>query len=339
MQFKTLKFMDTKPNLITLADVAAAAGVGESTVSRVLRNHGSFSDKTRAKVVAAVEKLGYVPNKIAGALASTGSPLVAIIVPSLSNIVFADVLSGVTRALEARGYQAVFAVTDYEPLREEALVAAVLAWRPAAVMLVGLEHTQGTRRMLGAAGCRVLELLDIDGPPIDIAVGFSHRDAGRQTASRLVDAGYRNIAYVGHDLKHDSRSAKRFAGFVEGLASAGLELAEQEIRNAPSSVAEGKVGLSDVLRRGKAVDAVYFSNDDMALGGYFHCLAEGISIPDQLALIGFNALDICRHTPQPIASVLTPRIETGRRAAELFLEGAPSQVVDLGFTIVSGATI
>ncbi|MDO1582961.1 LacI family DNA-binding transcriptional regulator [Rhizobium oryzicola] len=330
---------DQKSPLITLTDVAAEAGVGESTVSRVLRNHGSFSEKTRAKVMAAVEKLGYVPNKIAGALASTGSPLVAIIVPSLSNIVFADVLSGVTKALEAKGHQAVFAVTDYDPAKEEALVAAVLAWRPAAVMLVGLEHTDGTRRMLHASGCRVLELLDIDGEAIDIAVGFSHHEAGRQTAARLLESGYRNIAYVGHDLKHDMRSGKRFAGFLEGLANAGLELAEQEIRDAPSSVSEGRAGLADVLSRGRPIDAVYFSNDDMALGGYFHCLAERISIPDQIALMGFNALDICRHTPQPIASVFTPRIETGRRAAELFLEGAPSQVVDLGFTIVAGATI
>ncbi|TGS89744.1 LacI family transcriptional regulator, partial [bacterium M00.F.Ca.ET.177.01.1.1] len=112
-------------------------------------------EKTRARVMAAVDKLGYVPNKIAGALASTGTPLVAIIVPSLSNIVFADVLSGVTRPLELRQRQAVFAVTEYDLAREEALVAAVLAWRPAAVMLIGLEHTEGTRKLLRASGCRV----------------------------------------------------------------------------------------------------------------------------------------------------------------------------------------
>jgi LacI family gluconate utilization system Gnt-I transcriptional repressor len=334
-----VNFSDQKTNLITLADVAAAAGVGESTVSRVLRNHGSFSEKTKARVLAAVEHLGYVPNKIAGALASTGSPLVAILVPSLANIVFADLLSGVTHALEAEGRQAVFAVTDYDPAKEEALVAAVLAWRPAAVMLVGLEHSQGTRKMLRAAGCRVIELLDIDGEPVDIAVGFSHAAAGRETARRLVAAGRRNIAYIGHDLARDTRGDKRYRGFVEGLAEAGACLKDREVRRAPSSVGEGRAALADVLRRTPDIDAVYFSNDDMALGGYFHCLADTIAVPDRLAIVGFNALDICRHTPQPIASVLTPRIEIGRRAAELFLADAPAQTLDLGFVFLPGGTI
>ncbi|MEF0941832.1 LacI family DNA-binding transcriptional regulator [Rhizobium sp. BR 362] len=330
--------MDLKSTPITLAEVADAAGVGESTVSRVLRNHGSFSEKTRARVMAAVDRLGYVPNKIAGALASTGTPLVAIIVPSLSNIVFADVLSGVTRGLEVRQKQAVFAVTEYDPMREEALVAAVLAWRPEAVMLVGLEHTEGTRKLLRAAGCRVLELLDIDGEPIDIAVGFSHRSAGRATAAHLIEKGYTRIAYVGHDIERDTRSAKRFEGFVDQLKQAGLALRDREILSAPSSVSAGKAGLASVLGRSPDIDAVYFSNDDMALGGYFHCLSAGIPVPDRLAIIGFNALDICRHTPQPIASILTRRVDIGRRAAELLLEDAPAQTIDVGFLLVPGET-
>ncbi|TGS82824.1 LacI family DNA-binding transcriptional regulator [Mesorhizobium sp. M3A.F.Ca.ET.174.01.1.1] len=331
--------MDLKTTPITLAEVADTAGVGESTVSRVLRNHGSFSEKTRARVMAAVDKLGYVPNKIAGALASTGTPLVAIIVPSLSNIVFADVLSGVTRPLELRQRQAVFAVTEYDLAREEALVAAVLAWRPAAVMLIGLEHTEGTRKLLRASGCRVLELLDIDGEPLDIAVGFSHRSAGRATAAYLVERGYTRMAYVGHDMDRDTRSAKRFEGFVDQLNQAGLALKDLQIRNAPSSVSVGKEGLASILGRSPDIQAVYFSNDDVALGGYFHCLAKGISVPDQLAIIGFNALDICRHTPQPIASILTRRVEIGKLAAELLLEEAPAQTVDVGFLLVPGETV
>ncbi|SIQ31430.1 transcriptional regulator, LacI family [Rhizobium sp. RU35A] len=331
--------MNDKTSLITLADVAKTAGVGESTVSRVLRNHGSFSDKTRTRVMAAVEALGYVPNRIAGTLASTGSPLVAIIVPSLSNIVFSDVLSGITRTLEAGQRQAVFAVTDYDAEREEALVAAVLAWRPAAVMLVGLEHSAGTRRMLGAAGCRVIELLDVDGTPMDIAVGFSHRAAGRATADAMIAGGYRRIAYVGHDIRRDTRSAKRFNAFTQRLQEAGIPLHDHDIRPSPSSISEGKQGLAKVLERSPDIDAVYFSNDDMALGGYFHCLAAGIAVPERLAIIGFNALDICRHTPQPIASIRTPRIEAGQRAAELFLADAPAQTLDLGFSLVEGKTI
>ncbi|MEY9535381.1 LacI family gluconate utilization system Gnt-I transcriptional repressor [Sinorhizobium fredii] len=323
---------------VTLAEVAEAAGVGESTVSRVLRNEGSFSRKARERVLEAVERLGYVPNRIAGTLASAGSRLVAFVIPSLSNIVFPDVLRGASGVLEQNRHQAVFSVTDYDPEREEALVAAMLAWRPTAVMLAGFEHTEGTLKMLRASGCRVVEVLDVDGTALDLAVGFSNRAAGNASAEFLLKRGYRRIGYVGHDLARDTRAGKRFAAFGETLASAGSPLVDREICSGASSVESGRLGLERLLERHADLDAVYFSNDDMALGGYFHCLSRGISIPAQLAIFGYNGLDIGRVTPQPLSTIRTPRVATGQLAAELVVTNAPPQVVDLGFELVEGAT-
>ena len=323
---------------VTLAQVAEAAGVGESTVSRVLRNHGSFSGKTKERVLAAVAQLGYVPNRIAGTLASSGSRLVAFVVPSLSNIVFADVLRGAGAALEEHQHQAVFAVTDYDPNREEALVASMLAWRPAAVMLAGYEHTEGTIRMLRAARCRVVELLDVDGVALDLSVGFSNHAAGKESADFLLRRGYRRIGYVGHDLDRDTRAKKRYLGFREALADNGVPLADFDIQAEPSSVENGRLGLERLLTRSTDLDAVYFSNDDMALGGYFHCLAHGIPIPSKLAIFGYNGLDIGRATPQQLSTLRTPRVATGRVAAQLVVSDAPPQVVDLGFELIEGET-
>ncbi|SCW41351.1 substrate-binding protein-like domain-containing protein [Rhizobium mongolense subsp. loessense] len=100
----------------------------------------------------------------------------------------------------------------------------------------------------------------------------------------------------------------------------------------------GRLGLERLLARTADLDAVYFSNDDMALGGYFHCLATGVSIPSQLAIFGYNGLDIGRATPQPLSTIRTPRVETGKVAAQLVVNNAPSQVVDLGFELIEGAT-
>jgi LacI family gluconate utilization system Gnt-I transcriptional repressor len=327
----------TVPN-VKLVDVAAAAGVGESTASRVLRSHGSYSKQTQDRVLAAVAQLGYVPNRIAGSLASTGSSLVAMVIPSLSNSVFADVLHGVGSALEAVHQQAVFAVTDYVAEREEAMVAAMLAWRPSAVMLAGLEHTGATIAMLRARGCRVVELLDIDGAAIDMAVGYSNIEAGRASARHLIGRGYRTIGYVGHDLDHDTRATKRLAGFREVLRESGVSLADQELVAAPSSVAAGVRALGEMLVRTPDLDAVYFSNDDMAIGGYFHCLAHGVSVPGDMALFGFNGIDIAAAAPQPLSTIRTPRAEIGSVAASLVLAQAKPQIVDVGFELVAGAT-
>ncbi len=331
--------MNVKPQpTVTLAEVAEAAGVGESTVSRVLRNHGSFSQKTHDRVMAAVERLGYVPNRIAGALASAGSRLVAFVIPSLSNIVFPDVLRGAGGVLEASHYQSVFAVTDYDPGREEAMVAAMLAWRPSAVMLAGLEHSEGTAKMLRASGCRVVELLDLDGTALDLAVGFSNAAAARASAEFMLRRGYRRIGYVGHDLVRDTRAGKRFAAFCAALEAEGKPLAGREIHAGASSVEAGRLGLERLLARVPDLDAIYFSNDDMALGGYFHCMARGISIPSQLAIFGYNGLDMARVTPQPLSTIRTPRVAVGQVAAQLVLDDAPSQTIDLGFELIEGET-
>ena len=126
---------------LTLRDVSAASGVSEMTVSRVLRNRGDVSAATREKVLQAAKALGYVPNKIAGALASQRVNLVAVVIPSLSNMVFPEVMAGISRIFEDTELQPVVGVTDYLPEKEEKVLYEMLSWRPSGVIVAGLEHT------------------------------------------------------------------------------------------------------------------------------------------------------------------------------------------------------
>ena len=334
--------MNLHRRLVTLADVARESGFGESTVSRVLRNQGSFSRRTADRVAEAVAKLGYVPNRLAGSLAgnaaSAGSQLVGIVIPSLANIVFPDLLRGLTGALDRTGFQSVIGVSDYDPDREEALVAALLSWRPAGLVLTGLEHNPDTVALLRAAGIRVVEMIDTDGPGLDLVVGFSNRAVGEASAAHLVARGYRRIGYVGHDIFRDLRAGKRLAGFEAALSAAGHGLVDREVVAEPSSAAAGRAALDRLLDRTPDLDAVYFSNDDMALGGYFCCLARGWSIPHRLALFGYNGLDITAAMPQPLSTIRTPRLRIGEVAAERLAAGGPAETIDLGFALVAGAT-
>jgi LacI family gluconate utilization system Gnt-I transcriptional repressor len=324
---------------ITLTDVAHRAGVGESTVSRVLRNQGSVSEKTREKILKAASELHYVPNRIAGTLASARSKLVGIIIPSVANTVVPEVLAGANQVLEQAGFQPVIGVSNYCPHREEELIQSILSWRPTGLILAGLEHTERAREMLKSSGVRVVELLDIDGEGIDIVVGSSHREAGATSARHLLSHGYRRIGYVGHDITVDIRAGKRLAGFQEAMREAGLDFVDREFFPAGGSTAEGgRTGLAELLKRQPRLDAIYFSNDDLAIGGYFHCLENGISIPDALALFGYNGLEVTRLAPQPLSTIRTPRVAMGKTGATLLLAGGPSQVVDLGFEVIPGAT-
>lgn len=334
--------MNLHRRLVTLSDVARESGVGESTVSRVLRNQGSFSKRTADRVSEAVAKLGYVPNRLAGSLAgnaaSAGSQLVGIVIPSLANIVFPDLLRGLTSALDRSGFQSVIGVSDYDQDREEALVGALLSWRPAGLVVTGLEHNPGTVARLKAAGIRIVEMIDTDGPGLDIVVGFSNRGVGEASAAHLLARGYRRIGYVGHDIDRDLRAAKRLAGFEAALNAAGHGLVDREVVAEPSSAGVGRAALDRLLDRMPDLDAVYFSNDDMALGGYFCCLVREWSIPHRLALFGYNGLDITAAMPQPLSTIRTPRLRIGEVAADRLAAGGPAETIDLGFELVDGAT-
>ncbi|MEO9227932.1 MAG: LacI family DNA-binding transcriptional regulator [Devosia sp.] len=327
---------------VTLREVARLARVSEITVSRILRNHGPAADATRDRVMEAVREVGYVPNRLAGGLASLGSRLVGVIVPSLANVVFPEVLDGVRTGLAGTGFEAVIGVTDYELEAEEALVASLLAWKPEAIVIAGIEHTAVARAMLEGSGVRVAEVMEIDAVPIDLAVGLSHRQAGVDTGRYLLERGYRRFGYVGHDWTSDRRAKLRHDGLVEALAAAGLTLLETCRFEGPSSAGAGRETLARILSRRSDIDVVVFSNDDMAIGGVFHCLGAGIQPRQDLALFGFNGLDIGQALPTPLSTIRSNRFEIGKTAIEQLLRQrdrpTAQRTIDTGYTIIAGAT-
>lgn len=302
---------------LTLRDVSEASGVSEMTVSRVLRNRGDVSESTRERVLEAARTLGYVPNKIAGALASQRVNLVAVVVPSLSNLVFPEVLSGISEELEDSGLQPVFGVTNYSAEREEAVLYEMLSWRPSGVIIAGLEHSDAARAMLQNAGIPIVEIMDVDGEAIDSVVGISHRRAGLEMARAIVKAGYRRIGFLGTKMPHDHRARKRMEGFEAGLAEAGLELADREFYSGGSALLKGREMTEAILSRTPDLDFLYYSNDMIGAGGLLYCLEKGIDVPRTLGLAGFNGVDLLEGLPRRLATMDACRREIGRRAAAI----------------------
>ena len=307
---------DTKRPL-TLRDVSEASGVSEMTVSRVLRNRGDVSATTRAKVQAAAKELGYVPNKIAGALASNRVNLVAVIIPSLSNMVFPEVLTGINQVLEDTELQPVVGVTDYMPEKEERVLYEMLSWRPSGVIIAGLEHSEAARAMLQNAGIPVVEIMDTDGKPVDAMVGISHRRAGAEMARAILKAGYRHIGFMGTKMPLDHRARKRFEGFTEALAKGGIEIEDQEFYSGGSALAKGREMTKTVLDRSPNLDFLYYSNDMIGAGGLLYLLDEGIEVPGQIGLAGFNGVELLQGLPRQLATMDACRLEIGRKAAAI----------------------
>jgi len=325
---------------LTLRDVSEASGVSEMTVSRVLRSRGDVSQTTRTRVLEAAKRLGYVPNKIAGALASQRVNLVAVIIPSLSNMVFPEVLTGISDGLEGGPLQPVVGVTNYSADREEAVLYEMLSWRPSGVILAGLEHSDPAQAMLRNAGIPIVEVMDVDGEAIDSVVGISHIRAGREMASAILASGYRRIGFLGTMMPDDHRARKRLRGFEAGLAEAGVTLADCEYYSGGSALLKGREMTEAILKRTPDLDFLYYSNDMIGAGGLLHCLDAGIDIPGKLGLAGFNGVELLDGLPRRLATMDAGRLEIGRRAAAIIAAGGRSGTrIELKPLLVHGDTI
>lgn len=334
--------LDLRP---TMGDIAVEAGVSQMTVSRVIRGTGQTSVEVRERVHAAARKLGYVQNRLATALRDESSTLVAVVLPTLANRVFSEVLDGVNDVLSTGGYRPVFGVTEYSQEREEELVLDLLSWRPKGIILSGLEHSDATRAAVLASGVKVVEVMDTDGNPISAAFGLSQTQAGRATAAHMISKGYRRFGYIGSRNGKDLRAEKRYAAFRDVVRESGAQLVNEILVEGLSSMIAGRRSTAQMVASADRPDAIYFSNDDLAAGGIMHCLSEGIAIPTELALAGFNGLSFLEALPIRLTTVETPRLEMGKRAAAHVMQGPESSqglpspsVIDLGFRLIPGET-
>jgi LacI family gluconate utilization system Gnt-I transcriptional repressor len=290
----------------------------------------------------AAKALGYVPNRIAGGLASQRVNLVGVIIPSLSNMVFPEVLRGISDELEGTGLQPVVGVTNYLPEREDRVIYEMLSWRPSGLIVAGIEHSDAARAMLANAGVPVVEIMDVDGTPVDSMVGISHLRAGREMAKAILTAGYRRIAFLGTQMPNDHRARKRMQGFEAALAEAGLALADREFYSGGSALQKGREMTEAVLARTPDLDFIYYSNDMIGGGGLLWCLEQGIDVPGRLGLAGFNGVELLDGLPCRLATMDACRIEIGRGAAEIIAGkagDAPGVTVELTPRLDPGDTI
>jgi LacI family gluconate utilization system Gnt-I transcriptional repressor len=289
-------------------------------------------------VQEAVARTGYVPNRVAGGLASNRSRLVAVIIPTLASPMFLGTLQALTEALAAEGYQVMVGESGYDGTREDALLDAIIGRRPDGVVLTGVMHSPEGRRRLLAAGIPVVETWDLTPTPIDMLVGFSHGEAGAAAARYLHGCGVREPAMISAD---DHRAGLRRQGFAE-TARALMGLGKVPVRqvHAPTTIGEGRRALAALLERHPGIDAVFCSSDLLALGALIESKVRGLAVPGRLRVVGFGDLDFAGDTDPPLTTLRVDGGAIGRQAARFLVDriaGRPAgpRVVDLGVTLVA----
>ncbi|RKR06792.1 LacI family transcriptional regulator [Kushneria sinocarnis] len=321
---------------VTLDDVARRVGVSKITISRALREPWRVSEGLRQRIHAVIDELGYIPNRQAGALASARSRSIALLVPSLSNAVFSEVIRGVDEGFAGSGYQVLLGHTSYSREEEAHLIDTYLSFGVDGFIISGSQHTDSARQRLSRCGLPICEIMELPESPLDMAVGLDHEAAGHALTGALLELGYRRLGFIG--ARMDYRARRRLEGWQRALTEAGLSTAACLTTESPSDYRLGGQLLGELLEQYPALEMVCCVNDDLAAGALFECQRRGIRVPDQLGLTGYNGLDITEATTPTLSTVITPRRRIGVAAASRMLsrlEGDQGTEVlqDLGFEI------
>jgi LacI family transcriptional regulator, gluconate utilization system Gnt-I transcriptional repressor len=327
-----------KHHKITLIDVGIAAGVSAITVSRVINEPQKVSQVLRLQVQKAIDALGYIPNQYASSLASAKSKVIGVVIPSLSNTVFTDVLRGVYDLLGAAGYKVLLVDTHYSPLEEEKMIRTLLSQAPEAMIITGGDQTRACQHVLQKSHVPIVQIMELLEQPLDMNVGFCHRQAGYDVATHLLQGGYSRIGFIG--ARMDPRVQQRMLGFQVALEDAG-KFAKNLIVTTPepSSIGVGGELFKSLLASTSGmVDAIFCANDDLALGALFESQRMNMHVPRDLALCGFNDIEASQYVNPSLTSVYVGRYEMGAKAAQMVIDRLngktlEKKIVDMGYEI------
>lgn len=333
--------MVSKKKRPTLQDVANLVGVTKMTVSRCLRDPNSVSSAVQEKVFAAVEELGYIPNRAPDILSNAKSHAIGVLVPSLTNQVFAEVIRGIEQVTGPAGYQTMLAHYGYSSELEEQSVASLLSYNVDAIILSENVHTERVKKMLQTASIPVVEIMDSLSPRIEQAVGFNNFSAAKDMTQAMLSNGCKQIVYLA--ARMDERTRQKMSGFNQAMREVGLEPLALQTETASSFTLGAKL-LGEALDSYPDVDGIFCTNDDLAIGAFYECVRRNISVPSQISIAGFHGHDISQAMTPRLATVVTPREKIGQIAAREImnrLNGEKNfpECIDLGYRIELGESI
>lgn len=305
---------------VTLNAVARAAGVSAITVSRYFNQPEQVSPERRERIAAVVAELGYVPNLVAGGLASARGKIVGMVIPNISGPIFANTIQGFSDTLSRHGYQLLLASSYFDIEQEENAVRAFLGWSPAALVLTSHFHSAGTEKMLAEADIPVIEMWDYQPDREPMQIGFSHFEVGVTAARHLLEKGYQRIAFVQNSAPGDFSALERRDGYAATVREAGREpwIFAPDADRAPFEA--GKQAMDALMNASPRPDAIIFANDNLAAGGLLAGQRAGIKIPADCAVLGFGDYPFAEMLLPSLSTIKPPALEIGVLAATRVLE-------------------
>lgn len=309
-----------------IVEVAARAGVSPATVSRTFNEPDMVRGPTRKKIEQAAEDLGYIRNRMASAMHNRFSGTIGLIVPTIDNAIFAELIEAFSARLQHHDRTMLIAAHSYDLNQEIAIVRSLLERHIDGIVLVGFGHENVTLNMLEQRDVPVISIWNYRENTELPCVGADNFEAGAIVTKHLLDLGHRDIAFVFPDTVNNDRARYRLKGAMNSIQSAGIKVPPSRIFSCPYDIGEAKQLARRFLVANRP-SAVICGNDIIARGVIYACQADGIKVPDDLSVIGIGDFNGSAHMEPRLTTVRLPAKQIGGLAADIIVKmsetGAP----------------
>lgn len=305
---------------VRVADVAKVAGCSPATVSRAINSPEKVRPPVVARVMAAIEDLGYTPNNAARALRSRRTRIFGAVIPTLNHAIYAREVQALEEALGKAGYSLLVTTSEYDPVREFQQSRLLVERGAEGVVLVGDSHDPRLYELLNGYGIPYVNTYVFDPESGHPCVGFDNRKAAGQAIDFLVALGHRDIAVIAGITRHNDRQQQRLDGAREALEGWGLSLPARRIVEEPLGVKAGYDGMRRVALRGVPPTAVFCFSDILAIGALAYCADAGLKVPDDLSIVGFDNMEYAAHVRPALTTLEVSATEMGSLSAAYLVE-------------------
>jgi LacI family transcriptional regulator len=304
-----------KPRL-TIRDIAREAGVSIATVSRVMNNPGAVAPARRSKVQEIIDRRGYLSDGIAISLASSRSMSIGLVIPTITNSIYASSTQAIQGVAQSAGYTLLLGVSEFSSGLEEKIIRRLLERRVDGLILTGGERRRQIYNMIEDNGVPYVvtwKLLPGDGGPP--SVSFDNYRGAMLAMEHLIRLGHRRVGLICGRTDRNDRARERRGAYEDAIAACGLEVESALIRETDFELDSGRDAMRELLALPERPTAVFCANDIQAIGALHKCEEYGLRVPEDMSLVGFDDLPAAKYVRPPLTTVRVPAHRMGELSA------------------------
>jgi len=324
--------------LVNIHDVAKLAKVSIATVSRVSSNKEGVNEDTKARVLEAMAKLGYRPNSAARTLRMSKSNIIIVLMVNIKNSFFSEFIRGIEEIARKSGYYILIGSTDGDPEKEKEYIDLIQESRVDGVILTTAGVLdESTIKKISETSPMVLTFDYVPSQQIP-SISIDNESASRKITNHLIDLGHTRIAHITGNMGR-LQSQTRLYGYKQALSQHSIPVDEALIQEGGYLFEDGYLAAQKLLSFDNLPTAIYGGNDNVAIGALKAAHEAGLRVPEDIAIVGFDNVDIASYVTPGLTTIHQPRYEIGKRAMELLLKKIDNEEIDHGHIILEDELI